>query len=115
MTAKGILSVKVDEEEKIRECVATHDIEIRVIDVISDVFSGAMPEEVDNWIKWCKNIIKVASVGGTVNEEMLIGFDPQFSSADINIVVQRDESHENLIMRNTLNVLLLKSRDYGGK
>ena len=110
-----------------------HDISLVCIDVISDVFSGASLEDVDKWMKWEKNLVKstncilvqvahtkkpsggakAASVGGTVNEEMLIGSGTQFRSAGINIALQRDKSHEDSIMRNTTEVYLLKSRATG--
>ena len=120
-------------QEKIEECVTMHDISIVCIDVISDVFSGATLEEVDKWMKWEKNLVKatncilvqvahtkkpsgngkVASQGGTISEEMLIGSGTQFRSAGINIALQRDKSHEDLVMRNTTEVFLLKSRSTG--
>ena len=120
-------------QEKIEECVTMHDIQIVVIDVISDVFSGASLEEVDKWMKWEKNLVKatncilcqvahtkkpsggakVASQGGTISEEMLIGSGTQFRSAGINIALQRDKSHDDLVMRNTTEVFLLKSRSTG--
>lgn len=120
-------------QEKIEECVTMHDISIVVIDVISDVFSGASLEQVDTWMKWEKNLVKAtncilfqvahtkkpsggtkaASQGGTISEEMLIGSGTQFRSAGINIALQRDKSHEDMIMRNTTEVFLLKSRSTG--
>ena len=120
-------------QEKIEECVTMHDIQIVVIDVISDVFSGASIEQVDTWMKWEKNLVKAtncilvqvahtkkpagankaASVGGTVSEEMLIGSGTQFRSAGINIALQRDKSHDDPIIRNTTEVFLLKSRATG--
>lgn len=120
-------------QEKIEECVTMHDISIVCIDVISDVFSGATLEEVDKWMKWEKNLVKAtncilvqvahtkkpagstkaASQGGTISEEMLIGSGTQFRSAGINIALQRDKSHEDLTMRNTTEVFLLKSRSTG--
>lgn len=120
-------------QEKIEECITMHDVDICVIDVISDVFSGASLEEVDKWMKWEKNLVKAtncilvqvahtkkpsggskaASQGGTISEEMLIGSGTQFRSAGINIALQRDKSHEDLMMRNTTEVHLLKSRATG--
>lgn len=120
-------------QEKIEECVTMHDISIVVIDVISDVFSGATIEEVDKWMKWEKNLVKAtncilvqvahtkkpagtakaASQGGTISEEMLIGSGTQFRSAGINIALQRDKSHEDPVQRNTTEVFLLKSRATG--
>jgi archaellum biogenesis ATPase FlaH len=120
-------------QEKIEECVTMHDIKIVVIDVISDVFSGATLEEVDKWMKWEKNLVKstnciliqvahtkkpsggtkAASEGGKINEEMLIGSGTQFRSAGINIALQRDKSHDDPVMRNTTEVFLLKSRATG--
>lgn len=120
-------------QEKIEECITMHDVDICVIDVISDVFSGATIEEVDKWMKWEKNLVKstncilvqvahtkkpsgnakAASTGGAINEEMLIGSGTQFRSAGINIALQRDKSHDDPIMRNTTEVFLLKSRATG--
>ena len=120
-------------QAKIEECITIHDVSIVVIDVISDVFSGCTLEEVDKWMKWEKSLVKstnciliqvahtkkpsggakVASQGGNVSEEMLIGSGTQFRSAGINIALQRDKSHEDAMIRNTTEVFLLKSRATG--
>lgn len=120
-------------QEKIEECVISHDVKIVVIDVISDVFAGASLEEVDKWMKWEKNLVKKTGIvllqaahcrksasgtkdtgaGSKIDESMLIGSGTQYRSAGINIALQRDKTAEDDTERNTVYVHLLKSRATG--
>ena len=120
-------------QEKIEECIVSHDVKIVVIDVISDVFAGMSLEEVDKWMKWEKTLTKATQclliqichtrkapsgakdtgAGGRIDESMLIGSGTQYRSAGINIALQRDKTAEDDVERNTTYVHLLKSRATG--
>jgi archaellum biogenesis ATPase FlaH len=120
-------------QEKIEEVVVSCGVRICVIDVISDVFAGMSIEQIDLWMAWEKKLVKQynciliqvahtrksgsgeksASQGKFLTEESIIGSGTQYRSAGINIALQRDKTAEDIMVRNTTIVHLLKSRATG--
>ncbi len=120
-------------QEKIEELIISCDCKVIVIDVISDIFGSMDLKQVEEWMSWTKKIVKQyncifihishvrksgsseksASQGAFLTEESTIGSGSQFRSAGINIALQRDKNNEDMIVRNTTHVHILKSRATG--
>lgn len=120
-------------EEKIEELIRTCDVQIVVIDVLSDVMSGMDISSQELFMTWQKQIIKShnmtfininhtrkgkdtsssASKGAEITEEDIIGSSTIYKSASMNITLVRDKSAEDEILRNTTKVALTKNRGTG--
>lgn len=120
-------------QDQVEEMIIAYDCKIIIIDVVSDIFSGKTLEEVDLWMSWEKRIVKqygciifnishvrksgssekTASSGAFLTEESIIGSGTQYRSAGVNIALQRDKNNEDINIRNTTYVHVLKSRSTG--
>lgn len=120
-------------QDQVEEMIIAYDCKIIIIDVVSDIFGGKTLEEVDLWMSWEKRIVKQysciifnishvrksssseksASSGAFLTEESIIGSGTQYRSAGVNIALQRDKNNEDIDIRNTTYVHVLKSRSTG--
>lgn len=118
-----------DLQNTIEEMVISSGVKIVVLDVLQDIIEGMSNEEQGLFMKWCKSMIKSHGItfvlinhmrkaqGGTntsnVTEDDIHGSSTIMKSASANILLKRDKSAEDPIVRNTTEADLPKNRITG--
>ena len=120
-------------QPKIEELIISCNSKLVVIDVLSDVFEGMPLDFQSKWMAWekaiCKrygviliNVVharktgggqKAGSNGAVLSEEDMAGSSSQFKSGSLNMILSRDKSSEDEVIRNLVSVHLSKNRITG--
>ena len=120
-------------QSKIEELIISCDVQIILIDVLSDVFDGESMEFQSKWMAWEKatvkrypvtfiNVVhtrkpgggqKSASTGGVMTEEDISGSSTQYKSASLNLIISRNKVAEDETLRNVMTINLFKNRQTG--
>lgn len=120
-------------QAKIEELIISCDVQIILIDVLSDVFDGESMEFQSKWMSWEKatvkrypvtfiNVVhtrkpgggqKSASTGGVMTEEDISGSSTQYKSASLNLIISRNKVAEDEMLRNVMTINLFKNRQTG--
>ena len=120
-------------QPKIEELIISCNSKIVIIDVLSDVFEGMPLDFQSKWMAWekaiCKrygviliNVVharktgggqKAGSNGAVLSEEDMAGSSSQFKSGSLNMILSRDKSSEDEVIRNLVSVHLSKNRITG--
>lgn len=120
-------------QNKIEELIISCDVQIILIDVLSDVFDGESMEFQSKWMAWEKatvkrypvtfiNVVhtrkpgggqKSASTGGVMTEEDISGSSTQYKSASLNLIISRNKVAEDEMLRNVMSINLFKNRQTG--
>ena len=120
-------------QPKIEELIISCNSKLVVIDVLSDVFEGMPLDLQSKWMAWekaiCKrygviliNVVharktgggqKAGSNGAVLSEEDMAGSSSQFKSGSLNMILSRDKSSEDEVIRNLVSVHLSKNRITG--
>lgn len=118
---------------KIEELIISCDVQIILIDVLSDVFDGESMDFQSKWMSWEKAIVKrypvtiinvvhtrkpaggqkSASTGGVMTEEDISGSSTQYKSASLNLIISRNKIAEDETLRNVMTINLFKNRQTG--
>lgn len=120
-------------QSKIEELIISCDVQIILIDVLSDVFDGESIDFQSKWMAWEKAIVKrypvtiinvvhtrklgggqkAASTGGVATEEDMTGSSTQYKSASLNLIISRNKVAEDEVLRNIMQINLFKNRQTG--
>ena len=120
-------------QNKIEELIISCDVQIILIDVLSDVFDGESIDFQSKWMAWEKatvkrypvtiiNVVhtrkpgggqKSASTGGVMTEEDISGSSTQYKSASLNLIISRNKVAEDEMLRNIMQINLFKNRQTG--
>lgn len=120
-------------QNKIEELIISCDVQIILIDVLSDVFDGESMDFQSKWMAWEKatvkrypvtfiNVVhtrksgsgqKSASAGGVMTEEDISGSSTQYKSASLNLIISRNKVAEDEALRNVMTINLFKNRQTG--
>jgi twinkle protein len=120
-------------QDTIEELVISCGCKIVVLDPLQDILDGLTNEEQALFMKWSKGIIKSHGVslifinhvrkspsgaasssnGGKYSEEEIQGSSTIIKSASANILLSRDKTNDDPIIRNTTTIMLSKNRICG--
>lgn len=115
-------------QETIEELVVACGAKVIVLDVLQDVLDGLSNEEQAMFMKWAKGFIKshgitfvfinhmrktAAGQSGADSESNVMGSSTIIKSASANILLKRDKMAEDLIVRNSTEILVTKNRVCG--
>lgn len=115
-------------QETIEELVVACGAKVIVLDVLQDVLDGLSNEEQAVFMKWAKGFIKshgitfvfinhmrktAAGQSGADSESNVMGSSTIIKSASANILLKRDKMAEDLIVRNSTEILVTKNRVCG--
>lgn len=120
-------------QKKIEELIIKCDVQLIVIDPLSDALAGMPPDEQELFMKWMKQTIKRYDVlfvnivhirkavagqrdagrGADLDESQMFGSSSLAKSAHVNMLLARDKYAEDEIERNSTRVTLAKNRSTG--
>ncbi len=120
-------------QDTIEELVISCGCKIVVLDPLQDILDGLTIDEQALFMKWSKGIIKSHGVslifinhvrksasgtasssnGGKYSEEEIQGSSTIIKSASANILLSRDKTNDDPIIRNTTKIMLSKNRICG--
>lgn len=115
-------------QDTIEELVVACGAKVIVLDVLQDVLDGLSNEEQAIFMKWAKGFIKshgitfvfinhmrktAAGQSGADSESNVMGSSTIIKSASANILLKRDKMAEDLIVRNSTEILVTKNRVCG--
>ena len=120
-------------QTKIEEMIIACGVQLIILDPISDIFDSLTNDEQAKFMKWQKSMIKnypvtfinishirkggnnkeSASAGNFVPEEAIIGASQQIKSASWVVMLARDKTSSDPIVRNTTRITLTKNRATG--
>ena len=118
--------------DRIEELVISCNVQLIVLDPLSDAMAGMAIDEQELFMSWMKQMIKMyditfvninhtrkgasgneASKGAELTEESIIGSSTIYKSAHMNITLTRNKHEEDEILRNTTKITLTKCRTTG--
>ena len=120
-------------QDQIEELVISCGCKVIILDPVSDLMDGLANDEQAKFAKWCKSMIKnynihilmiahirkassnkdSASTGKFIPEEAIMGSSTFMKSASWIVMMQRDKTSEDPIVRNTTHLVLTKNRAGG--
>ena len=120
-------------QNQIEELVISCGCKVIILDPVSDLMDGLSNDEQAKFAKWCKSMIKnynihilmiahirkaannkdSASTGKFIPEEAIMGSSTFMKSASWIVMMQRDKTSEDPIVRNTTHLVLTKNRAGG--
>ena len=120
-------------QDQIEELVISCGCKVIILDPVSDLMDGLSNDEQAKFAKWCKSMIKnynihilmiahirkaasnkdSASTGKFIPEEAIMGSSTFMKSASWIVMMQRDKTSEDPIVRNTTHLVLTKNRAGG--
>lgn len=115
-------------QDTVEELVVSCGCRVIILDPLQDILDGLSNEEQATFMKWAKGFQKSHKVlfifinhmrktpagqSGSDSEQNIMGSSTIIKSASLNILLKRDKMAEDLIVRNTTEILVPKNRICG--
>jgi archaellum biogenesis ATPase FlaH len=116
-------------QQTIEQLVISCDCKVIVVDVLQDIIAALSIEEQEQFMSWCKGMIKSHKIllilinhtrkgkngdeGSAHDENNIHGSSSIVKSASLNVILRRDKMHEDPVVRNQTEIYIPKNRIYG--